>query len=101
MGALLNPLVLLECKQKVGADQAAEIELPLLVHLDCAKRGQGTNAGVNFLTTHLIAAAPDLLTQLTALLAMCERQADFNDDGDGAMFDRARAAIAKATGEPA
>lgn len=49
----------------------------------------------------LIAAAPDLLDQLSALLAMCERQTDFNDDGDGAMFERARAAIAKATGEQA
>lgn len=49
----------------------------------------------------LIAAAPDLLVQLSALLAMCERQTDFNDDGDGAMFERARAAIAKATGEQA
>jgi len=46
----------------------------------------------------LIAAAPDLLSELTALLAMCERQDDFNDDSDGGMLDRARAAIAKATG---
>lgn len=46
----------------------------------------------------LIAAAPDLLKELTDLLAMCERQKDFNDDGDGMMFDRARAAIRKAIG---
>lgn len=46
----------------------------------------------------LIAAAPELLTALADLLAMCERQDDFNDDGDGGMFDRASAAIAKATG---
>ena len=45
----------------------------------------------------LIAAAPDLLAALKELLAMCQRQADFNDDGDGCMYDRARAAIAKAT----
>ena len=44
----------------------------------------------------LIAAAPDLLQALFELLAMCERQEDFNDDGDGMMFDRAHAAIAKA-----
>jgi hypothetical protein len=48
----------------------------------------------------LIAAAPELLAALTSLLAMCERQSDFNDDGDGRMFDRARAAIAKAIGAP-
>lgn len=46
----------------------------------------------------LIAAAPCLLVQLTDLLAMCERQEDFNDDGDGGIFERARAAIIKATG---
>jgi hypothetical protein len=49
----------------------------------------------------LIAAAPDLLAALTDLLAMCERQADFNDDGDGGMFARSNAAIAKATGSAA
>lgn len=48
--------------------------------------------------TDLAAAAPELLAALTALLAMCERQADFNDDGDGGMFERSHAAIAKATG---
>ncbi len=47
---------------------------------------------------HLLAAAPDLLTTLVELLAMCERQDDFNDDGDGGMFERAHAAISKATG---
>jgi len=46
----------------------------------------------------LIAAAPDLLKQLADLLAMCERQEDFNDDRDGGMFERSHAAIAKATG---
>lgn len=47
----------------------------------------------------LIAAAPELLAALISLLAMCERQTDFNDDGDGAMFEHCRAAIAKATGQ--
>lgn len=46
----------------------------------------------------LMASAPDLLVALTDLLAMCERQVDFNDDGDGCMFDRCRAALTKATG---
>lgn len=47
----------------------------------------------------LAAAAPELLEALSDLLAMCQRQTDFNDDGDGCMFDRCRAAITKATGE--
>lgn len=47
----------------------------------------------------LASAAPELLEQLTSLLAMCERQKDFNDDGDGKAFERARAAIAKAEGK--
>lgn len=46
----------------------------------------------------LIATAPELIAVLTELRAMCHRQLDFNDDGDGAMFERADAAIAKATG---
>jgi hypothetical protein len=44
------------------------------------------------------AAAPDLLKALADLLAMCERQVDFNDDGDGGQFERCQAAINKATG---
>lgn len=47
----------------------------------------------------LIAAAPDLLEVLEKLLFMCQRQENFNDDGDGCMFERASAAIAKARGE--
>lgn len=47
----------------------------------------------------LIAAAPDLLEVLEELLSMCQRQEDFHDDGDGCMFERASAAIAKARGE--
>lgn len=47
----------------------------------------------------LFAAAPDLLGALEELLAMCQRQENFNDDGDGCMFERASAAIAKARGE--
>lgn len=49
--------------------------------------------------SYLIAAAPELLESLTNLLAMCERQTDFNDDGDGGMLARCAAAISKATGE--
>ena len=48
---------------------------------------------------NLIAAAPDLLEALEELLSMCQRQEDFHDDGDGRMFERASAAIAKARGE--
>lgn len=51
---------------------------------------------IQLANARLIAAAPDLLKQLTDLLAMCERQEDFNDDGDGGMFERAAAAISKA-----
>ena len=47
----------------------------------------------------LFAAAPDLLGALEELLAMCQRQENFNDDGDGCMFERASAAIAKARGK--
>ena len=46
----------------------------------------------------LMVAAPELLAALSDLLAMCRRQDDFNDDGDGGMYDRADAAIYKATG---
>lgn len=60
------------------------------VHIDLPKH-KDANA-------RLIAASPDLLELLEELLAMCERQRDFNDDGDGMMFDRARATIAKAKG---
>jgi hypothetical protein len=35
---------------------------------------------------------------LTLLLAMCERQVDFNDDRNGDMLERSRAAIVKHTG---
>jgi hypothetical protein len=35
---------------------------------------------------------------LTLLLAMCERQVDFNDDRNGDMLARSRAAIVKHTG---
>jgi hypothetical protein len=47
----------------------------------------------------LIAAAPELLKTLSTLLAMCERQTDFNDDGDGLMLERARVLLAKVKGK--
>ena len=47
----------------------------------------------------IVAAAPELLESLTELIAMCERQVDFNDDRDGLAFKRAHAAIAKAKGQ--
>lgn len=54
--ANINPLVLIACKQKVGADDTNLIALPVLAWFDAAKRGQCNNAGCNFLTTHLIIA---------------------------------------------
>ena len=47
----------------------------------------------------LMAAAPDLLEALQELLSLCDRQRDFNDDGDGRALERARAAIKKAVWE--
>lgn len=53
----INPLHLVVGKQKVGQEDADKIAMPLLIHLDAAKRGQGTNAGCNTLAEHLIAAS--------------------------------------------
>lgn len=53
----INPLLLVAAKQPVGQDDADEIALPVLVHLDAAKRGQCTASGVNHLTLHLIIAS--------------------------------------------
>lgn len=55
--ANINPLILVACKQKVGEEDASQIALPVLIHLDAAKRGQCTGAGCNFLTSHLIMAS--------------------------------------------
>ncbi len=54
----------------------------------------------NKANARLIATAPELLAALTEMLAMCDRQTNFHDDGDGHMLDRAIAAIAKSTGAP-
>ena len=48
---------------------------------------------------YLIAAAPELLETLSTLLAMCDRQVDFNDDGDGLTLERARVLLAKVKGK--
>jgi hypothetical protein len=48
---------------------------------------------------YLIAAAPELLEKLSTLLAMCKRQADFNDDGDGLTLERAHDLVAKVKGK--
>lgn len=48
---------------------------------------------------NLIAAAPELLEVLEDLFEMCNRQDDFNDDGDGYQLERCAAAIAKAKGQ--
>jgi len=63
-----------------------------IAHLD-------TVDGEGMANARLIAAAPDLLEALEELLSMCQRQEDFHDDGDGCMFERASAAIAKARRE--
>lgn len=81
-----DPLRLLVCKQKVGADDAAEIQLKVLLHFDAAKRGQCTNAGVNFLTTHLIIAS---------YLAMRTRSKRFHE-----LVTAAYAALGKASDRP-
>lgn len=83
---LANPLALVACKQKVGAEDAALIELPVLIHLDAAKRGQCTNAGVNFLTTHLIIAS---------YIAMRTRSKHFHE-----LVTAAYAALGKASDRP-
>ncbi len=57
MSKLINPLAVIACKQKVGNDDTDAIALPVMIHLDAAKRGQCTGPGVNFLTTHLIIAS--------------------------------------------
>lgn len=54
---MTHPLVLIAKKQRVGVDDAAQIELPVLIHLDAAKRGRGTDAGANFLTKHIVIAS--------------------------------------------
>jgi hypothetical protein len=56
----LNPasaLVAIARKQRVGEEDASLIGLPVLIHLDAAKRGQGPAAGQQFLYQHLIMAS--------------------------------------------
>ena len=53
---ILAPMALVAAKQRVGKEDAAEVELPILVHFDAAKRGQGTGAGQQRIYKHLIAA---------------------------------------------
>jgi hypothetical protein len=55
---------------------------------------------INPVDAMLISAAPDLLHALIELRAMCERQVDFNDDGDGRIFERVSFAISKAIQHP-
>ena len=47
----------------------------------------------------LFASANSLYRELETLVAMVERQEDFNDDGDGGQIERCKAALAKAKGE--
>lgn len=57
MSAKRNPLDIFARKQKVGEDDTRAIALPIMVHLDAAKRGQCTVGGANHLTTHLLIAS--------------------------------------------
>lgn len=82
----VSPLHLLTCKQKVGTNDAEEIQLKVLIHFDAAKRGQCTNAGVNFLTTHLIIAS---------YIAMRTRSKRFHE-----LVTAAYAALGKASDRP-
>jgi hypothetical protein len=52
-----SPLDIFARKQKVGADDARTIELPLLIHLDAAQRRQCGPDGVEHLAVHLTVAA--------------------------------------------
>lgn len=54
---MINPLYIIARKQLMSRDDAAQIELPVLIHFDAARRGVCSNAGANFLTTHLIIAS--------------------------------------------
>lgn len=53
---ILTPLATIVAKQRVGEEDAKEIELPILCHFDAAKRGQCTNLGQQHLYMHLLAA---------------------------------------------
>lgn len=52
----INPLEVIAMHQKVGKDDADQIQLPVLIHFDAAKRGQGTADSANFLTKHIVIA---------------------------------------------
>jgi hypothetical protein len=71
-------------------------QIAIFTHMKTLSGGR-RDAGEVAANCRLAATAPDLLAALQDLLAMCERQEDFNDDGDGRQFDRCYAAIAKAT----
>lgn len=57
------------------------------------------DAGVALANARLIAAAPDLLAALQALVGEADLGEVDLDDADRALLDNARAAIAKATGQ--
>lgn len=78
-------------------DYDPEEQAPWLVDESDKRILHGTIKCDSEANARLIAAAPDLLQALSELLAMCQRQEDFNDDGDGSMYARAQAAIDKAT----
>lgn len=52
----IAPMLTLVGKQKVGNEDADAVALPLLIHFDAAKRGQGPAVGQQHLYKHLIMA---------------------------------------------
>lgn len=83
---LINPLALVAAKQLVGREDTDLISLPLLLHLDAAKRGRCTAAGCNHMTSHLLIAA---------FVASATRSKQFHE-----CVDRAYQALMKAAARP-
>lgn len=83
---VINPLVLVAAKQRVGQEDADIIALPVLAWFDAAKRGQCNAAGCNHLTTHILIAA---------FIASATRSKTFYD-----CVDRAYKALIKAASRP-
>lgn len=81
-----SALDLLNFKQKVGEEDAQAIAMPIMIHLDCAKREACTAAGANFLTKHLIIAS---------YIAARKQSQRFHDQ-----VTKAYAALGKASARP-
>lgn len=53
---VISPLMVMAAHQKVGQDDTDMMALPVLIHLDIAKRGQADATCANFLTKHILVA---------------------------------------------